>query len=468
MQFHPWIAAAAAAGFTALTTVPAWGAPDALVISSDFATSYYSKMGLASPYPHVDNIAATCGDAVVRARDGRFYIMGRFGCNFVQVVDGTTYATLNQYSTGAGTNPQDLVVCSPTKAYVSLYETNFLKILNPQTGAALGTIDLSAFADADGLPEASGMARVGNRVFVALQRLDRPNGFIASNPSLMVVIDATTDQVVDADAVAPGVQAITLTGRNPFTDVTFDPVRQKLVLGEVGNFGVLDGGVEYVNPATLQAEGFLVTESTLGGDLNAVKLWTDCTGYAIVNDATFRTKLVRFDACNGQALGTCLQSSGFDLSDIEIDHAHGQLLVADRDFVHPGVRVLQAGTCTQLTANPLNFGLPPYDLALAEATPAAAAAPASPPLRIANAPDPFNPTTVLHVESDRAGAAQVEIVDVRGRVCRSLWNGLLPAGGRDLVWDGRDDAGRAMPSGVYWGRVRQEGAARSDRMTLVR
>jgi len=384
------------------------------------------------------------------------------------VVDGATYSTLSQYSTGAGTNPQDIVLCSPAKAYVSLYETNFIKILNPQNGAALGSIDLSAFADADGLPEASGMARVGNRVFVALQRLDRPNGFIASNPSLVVVIDATTDQIVDADANAPGVQAIPLTGRNPFTDVTFDPVRQKLVLGEVGNFGVLDGGVEYVNPVTLRAEGFFVTESALGGDLNAVKLWTDCTGYAIVNDATFRTKLVRFNACTGQALGTCLQSAGFDLSDVEIDYARGQVLVADRDFITPGVRVLRAGTCTQLTASPLNFGLPPYDLALADATPAGTAAPRSLPLRIANAPDPFNPTTTVHLESDTAGFARVDIVDAGGRVRRALWSGVLAVGGRDLLWNGRDDAGRDLPSGVYWSRVRQATSVRTDRMTLLR
>ena len=461
-------AAGAIIALAVVTAAPAWGGTDAFVLSSDFSTSYYSKMNLPSPYTHVDNIASTCGDAVVRAREGRYYVLGRSSCNYVQVVDGNNYATLNQYSTGAGTNPQDIVVCSPIKAYVSLYETNFLTILNPQTGAALGTIDLSPFADADGLPEASGMARVGDRVFVALQRLDRPSGFSAANPSLVVVIDATTDQVVDADAVTPGVQGITLTGRNPFTDISLDPVRQKLVVGEVGNFGVLDGGVEYVNPVTLQAEGFLVTENALGGDLNAVKLWTDCTGYAIVNDASFRTKLVRFNACTGQSLGTCLQSAGFDLSDIEIDYARGQVLVADRDFITPGVRVLQAGTCTQLTASPINFGLPPYDLALAAATPASTPAPSSPALRITNAPDPFNPTTVLHLKSGLAGLARVDIVDAGGRRRRSLWSGTLPAGGRELLWDGRDDAGRALPSGAYWARVRQAGAMRTDRMTLVR
>ena len=40
------------------------------------------------------------------------------------------------------------------KAYVSFFESNTLLICNPLTGATLGTIDLSSFADADGIAEA--------------------------------------------------------------------------------------------------------------------------------------------------------------------------------------------------------------------------------------------------------------------------------------------------------------------------
>jgi hypothetical protein len=468
---RPFHAAARLAALAlAALAAPAGAADRALILNTDFATGYYSRLDLAPPFTSTPNIQSTCADAAARVRGDRLYILGRFGCDFVQVVDPTTLATLDQFSTGNGTNPQDIIVVTPTKAYVSLYESDELLILNPQTGAHTGSIDLSAFSDADGLPEAAGLAQVGDRVFVAVQRLDRPGGFVAANPSFLVVIDAGTDQVVDVDTIAPGVQGIALTGRNPFTDLAVDPVRGKLVVGEAGNFGALDGGLEFVDPVTLQAEGYFVTEATLGGDLNAAKLWVDCTGYAIVNDATFRTKLVRFDRCTGQALDTCLQSSGFDLSDVEIDHARGLVLVSDRDFVTPGVRLFAAGTCMQITTSPIAMGLPPAEIALAAAPVPASAPPAAAPsrLRIANHPDPFNPSTMLRVAAAAGVHVQVEVADVRGRVVRRLWEGEPGDGGRDLAWDGRDAHGAALPSGVYWARARGGGTTAGDRMTLVR
>jgi hypothetical protein len=459
---------AAAIAVLAALASPALGADRALVLSTDFATGYYSGLDLAPPFATDVDIEATCSDAAVRVRGDHLYILGRFGCDFVQVVDPVTLATVRQFTTGAGTNPQDIVVVAPNKAYVTLYERDEILIVNPQTGMHTGVIDLGVFADADGLPEAAGLAQVGDRVFVALQRLDRPGGFVATNPSFLAVLDATNDGIVDVDPVAPGLQAIVLTGRNPFADLSVDPVRGKLVVGEAGVFGALDGGVEFVDPVTLTAEGFFVTEAELGGDLNAVKLWVDCNGYAIVNDATFRTKLVRFDRCTGTVLGTCWQSAGYDLYDLEIDHRRAHVLVSDRDLVTPGVRIFAAGSCTQITTSPIGFGLPPGEIALAEEPTPTDAVPAPARLVLANHPDPFNPTTTLHVAVPPGVRVRVEIADVRGRIVRRLWEGTPGASGRSLVWDGRDDGGGALPSGVYWARATGAGVATADRMTLVR
>ena len=374
-----------AATVLACAAGPAAAADRALVLSTDYSTAYYSRLELQPPYSHAINTGSACADAAARGTAGRAYLLGRYGCDHVQVVDGTSFATLGQFSTGNGTNPQDIEIVSPTKAYVSLYERDFLLIVNPQTGATLGTVSLAAFTDSDGLPEAADMALVGSRLFVALQRLDRNAGYTAANPSFLAVVDLTTDQLLDVNPQTPGVQAIPLTGRNPFGELQVDVVRQRIVVPEAGNFGFLDGGGEFVDPVTLQAEGFFITESQLGGDLNCLRLWTDCTGWAIVNDSTYRTKLVRFDRCNGQVLGTPWQSAGFDLCDVEIDFARGQLLVSDRDLLHPGVRVFAAGPAPSSPP-------PPSTWACRRATSRSSAARRSPQPRPRPVPCSFLPT----------------------------------------------------------------------------
>jgi hypothetical protein len=352
---------------------------------------------------------------------------------------------------------------------VSLYERDYVLIVNPQTGQELGRISLASFSDSDGLPEEAEMALVGDRLFVCLQRLDRPQGYIAANTSYIAVIDCTTDTVVDVDPATPGVQAIPLTGRNPFSELVLDPVRQKLYVAEEGNFGVLDGGVEFIDPATLRAEGFFITKAELGGDVNAVRLYVDCTGYAIVEDSSFRTQLARFDRCTGTKTGVCWQSTGFDLCDVEIDRT-GLVLLSDRDLVHPGVRLFRAPSLTQVTTSPLDFGLPPCDLA-----PIVAPAPTSaPPAGIAalrllpNRPDPFNPSTTLRVQAPAGARVRLEIFDVRGHRVRSLFSGVLQEGAREFTWDGKDDAGIPLASGVYLARLGCGSETQQERLTLVR
>jgi hypothetical protein len=72
---------------------------------------------------------------------------------------------------------------------------------------------------------------------------------------------------------------------------------------------------------------------------------------------------------------------------------------------------------------------------------------------VAAVPNPFNPRTSLRFELARPVQVNVDVFDVRGRRVRQLFHGRLEAGPQAVVWDGRDDAGRALPSGVYHGVV---------------
>ena len=83
-------------------------------------------------------------------------------------------------------------------------------------------------------------------------------------------------------------------------------------------------------------------------------------------------------------------------------------------------------------------------------------------------PNPFNPNTRLRFDLEAGGAVQLTIVGVDGRRVRQLTSGSWVAGSHDVVWDGRDDAGRQVASGVYIARLRTHGHALSQRLVLLR
>ncbi len=92
---------------------------------------------------------------------------------------------------------------------------------------------------------------------------------------------------------------------------------------------------------------------------------------------------------------------------------------------------------------------------------------ASAPRLELNYPNPFNPSTSIAFTLDRAGAARLEIFDLRGRIVTVLVDEVLPAGRHEVMWDGTDSSGRAMSSGVYLSRFEADGHVAQGRLSLV-
>jgi hypothetical protein len=334
------------------------GHPLAYVITTDFATGALSVVDVDSRQV-TPNVASIHSDATLRLYGGLIYVVNRFGGDNIQVIDPANgYSTVRQFSTGNGSNPQDIAFASASKAYVSRYGSSDLLIVDPRNGSTLGTISLAAFADSDGLPEMARMAIVRQYLFVACQRL---TNFAASNPSMVVVIDIGTDKVVDAQPLVPGIQAITLTGRNPFTDFAYDAQDDELLIGCAGTFGVLDGGIERIDPVHLGSRGFAITETALGGDVNDIGWVSPSHSYAIVNDAAFNASVVAWNEIAADTIRTVYAPGGFHLADCEAN-GRGELWVADNATVTPGIRIFRVGADT-LIAGPLSTGLPPNQIA---------------------------------------------------------------------------------------------------------
>jgi flagellar hook assembly protein FlgD len=67
-----------------------------------------------------------------------------------------------------------------------------------------------------------------------------------------------------------------------------------------------------------------------------------------------------------------------------------------------------------------------------------------------NAPNPFNPETTIRYSVAQDGKAAIHIYSVSGTLVRTLVEGHHAAGSYSKRWDGRDDHGRRLASGVYF------------------
>jgi len=83
-------------------------------------------------------------------------------------------------------------------------------------------------------------------------------------------------------------------------------------------------------------------------------------------------------------------------------------------------------------------------------------------------PNPFNPSATLRFETAQAGPVTLDVLAPSGRRVRRLHAGDLPAGRHELAWDGRDDAGRRLASGVYFARLALPGRVETQRLVLLK
>jgi hypothetical protein len=424
------------------------------------------------------DVARVSTDAVERWYGGLLYVVNRFGFDNVQVIDPAHgYVTLRQFSVGSGSNPQDIAFASPTKAYVSRLSSPDLLIVDPSTGATLGTIPLAAWADGDGNPEAGAMTTAGDLLFVTLERL---TNFVPADTGLVVVIDMRADTVFDVDPSTPGKQMVRLAGMNPSTAFSWLPAAgagaaRHVLIGCTGRYGVLDGGIDQVSVAAASAgvpgpvwnSGLAMSESALGGDVVNVTAYADSHSYAIASDlaAYPNTSLIAWNPATGALLGTVYAPGGYSLSDAAID-GRGELYVCNSSFDSPGLLVFRAGVDT-LVAGPIATGLPPVHIIFGDdgipAGPTAGDVSLGLP-----APNPAGTSARFTLTLRSAGEVRIEVFDLAGRRVWSMLESSLPAGPADLRWDLVDQSGGRVRPGLYLVRATAGQSSVSRRVVVLK
>ncbi len=372
----------------------------AFVITGDrMGSASYSVIDTASLVAYPNLAPGTVHtDAAARFFDGRIYVVNRLGRDNIQVIDPQqNFTTLKEISMGAGSNPHDVMVVSPEKAYVTLYGSSILQIIDPATGSITGGIDLSLYAaNSQSVPCMDRLYYDSDTgwLFVSVQRLDSASGHVPTDYSCVLVIDTATDTVVKeiklqwnggSESVTNPCSHFRFVDQSAWQPATPDGL-DHLFISCAGKFHFFypssgsDGGIVAISLAPdlgdVSCTGPVILESLVADDGETVKEITDFVilpggvrGYALSQDEEGRSRLFSFDPGGGSFISTLYFSTDLQgsLPSLALHHS-GILYVCDRKATAPGVRLFDtgAGDAPLNDNRPLDVGLPPEEVIFIE------------------------------------------------------------------------------------------------------
>jgi len=85
-----------------------------------------------------------------------------------------------------------------------------------------------------------------------------------------------------------------------------------------------------------------------------------------------------------------------------------------------------------------------------------------------NSPNPFNPETQIKYDLPTAGHVQLTVFNVLGQKVKVLVNEVQETGHRSATWDGKDDMGKDVASGIYFYRLQTENFEKTKKMVLLK
>jgi hypothetical protein len=86
----------------------------------------------------------------------------------------------------------------------------------------------------------------------------------------------------------------------------------------------------------------------------------------------------------------------------------------------------------------------------------------------ATMPNPARDRVTMHLDLQEAGQVSIQIVDASGRLVRNLLEGRMDAGVQAIEWNGRDNAGRTVPAGVYFANIETRRGSSARRLVVAR
>jgi hypothetical protein len=367
----------------------------------------------------------------VALRGERAYIINS-GENEIQVIDLVTLNTLHNVHLGTGTNPWAMDFVNENIAAVSLLFTNQVKFMNVHTGQVVQTVSVGTG------PE--GIVFSGGKVYVA------NSGFNGAG------YDPGTVSVINVSNYSVNTIAVGLNPQGLAKDS-----QGNIVVACSGDYVSVDGEINVIDSISQQV-------------VHSVPAGMPITGVAVSGAdkayfSTFASGVLVYDLVNRnfeRDAGNPLPGGPGIAFDAQ-DNAY------ITDFAMDSVYVFSP---LHLRENGYLVGDGPVSIAVHDPIPPNAIS--SSENRVIgtfnlnqNYPNPFNPGTTIEFKTYKSGMVLLEIYNILGKKIRKLVSNTLPAGSYEIVWDGKNDLGQKVHSGIYLYRLQMDGVSSVKKMHFI-
>jgi hypothetical protein len=341
-----------------------------LVTTTDFATGALSVVDLATGEADVD-VAVAGTDSLPAWHDGRALLVHRFQLDYVEVLDpGAGWATRAEYAMPGECsntpNPQSIAFGPDGLAYVPELASPEVVVLDPNASpstAIVDAIDLGAFADDDGNPEASLAVVCGDTLWVSVQHLDP--SFVRVGDDELVAIDMERRSALDLDATTAGAQGLRSRGewiRQIRRDPT-DPSGHRVLALSTGieRFDLAAGTVEWaVDPELFERVGLDAMRLLQSFDVDD----DGAVAYVAAYQPDFtEVRLWRVGLDGGEPGEAQEFASGFDSVERTLELVGTTLWYGSTRAGEVGLWRFDMSQWPPVRAEaPLSLGLPPYSM----------------------------------------------------------------------------------------------------------
>ncbi|MCB9514553.1 MAG: hypothetical protein H6694_09615, partial [Candidatus Latescibacteria bacterium] len=370
----------------------------------------------------------------------------------VDLTDSESPATLSQ--TGLPGEARDLVLQGDL-VYIAAFDggLQIVNVADPASPWLVGGLTLSDEAIAVALGEGVAFLALQNGVVVAVD---------VSDPGLPQLLGSTTEAHYTQDVALAGNILYCAASLNCwYLDVSNPSAMHVAGYSEMGWGGA--HRVEIVGDLMIRAKAYN-WDDLFGGGVGVYDI-SDPVAPQLLGSKS----LGYSDGYDLAVSGSTLYVAAYGLVAIDFSDPTNLRLTGSfggylADAVAAGPDLLV--TSDRHASAPHALGIGPLNCGAITAVEPVDATPA--PALLTAYPNPFNPKTRVRFVQPADGPARVTVHGVDGRLLRTLFDATLPAGEHHAEWDGRDDAGHAMSSGVYFLRFEGAGASAGAKLVMLR